>query len=440
MTKDILTPFDRMAPRPGTFVEATAGVSVFKSSAYRSVPADHAGARHAGSCECDIVCLSHLRWNFVFQRPQHLLTRFARTRRVIFVEEPIDHAGESRLDVNRDASGVIVAVPHLRPGGDRTAEMRSLLDDLLAVEDVNRYVLWYYTPMARAFTRHLTPEAIVYDCMDELAAFAGAPAGLADAERELLDHADVVLTGGQSLYELKRHLHSNVHAVPSSVDVAHFARARQVLVDPEDQAHIPAPRLGFFGVIDERMDTELIAEVARRRADWHFVLLGPVVKIDLSLLPRLPNLHYLGPKPYAALPDYLAGWSVALLPFARNESTRFISPTKTPEYLAAGKPVVSTSIRDVVEPYGTLGLARIADTAPAFIEAIAAALESNPEDIARESDRLLEQTSWDKTWQRIVTLIEEAVQIRTIRHSPRPLSLSARPMNSPIATSSLARP
>jgi glycosyltransferase involved in cell wall biosynthesis len=157
-------------------------------------------------------------------------------------------------------------------------------------------------------------------------------------------------------------------------------------------------------------------------------------------LPRLPNLHYLGPKPYAALPDYLAGWSVALLPFARNESTRFISPTKTPEYLAAGKPVVSTSIRDVVEPYSALGLARIADTAPAFIEAIAAALESNPEDIVRESDRFLEQTSWDKTWQRIVTLMEEAVEIRKTRHSATPASLRPSRAGTRIARSSVARP
>jgi UDP-galactopyranose mutase len=377
----------------------------------------------AGPADCAIVCLSHLRWNFVFQRPQHLLTRFARNRRVIFFEEPVEDAEGTRLDVTRDPSGVLVAVPHVRPGEDTIAQMRLLLDDLLAVEDVNRYVLWYYTPMARAFTRHLTPEAIVYDCMDELSAFAGAPAGLVDAERELLNHADLVLTGGQSLYEFKRHLHPNVHAVPSSVDVAHFARARQALREPEDQAHIPTPRLGFFGVIDERMDTDLIAEVARRRPDWHVVLIGPVVKIDPALLPRLPNLHYLGPKPYAALPDYLAGWSVALLPFARNESTRFISPTKTPEYLAAGKSVVSTSIRDVVRPYGTAGLARIADTAPAFVEAIEAALADRPGEITEKADRFLEETSWDKTWQRVGTLIDEAVQGRSRRRKPLPSSL-----------------
>jgi UDP-galactopyranose mutase len=422
-----------MARRPGTLVEVKTDVAIFKSSAGPFVPVDHAGSRAR-----DIVCLSHLRWHFVFQRPQHLLTRFARTRRVIFVEEPVEHAEDSRLDVTRDASGVVVAVPYLRPGADRPAEMRMLLDGLLAAEDVSRYVLWYYTPMARAFTRHLMPDAIVYDCMDELAAFAGAPAGLVDAERELLKHADVVLTGGQSLYEVKRHLHRNVHAVPSSVDVAHFVRARQVQLDPDDQAQIPRPRLGFFGVIDERMDTELIAEVARQRSDWHFVLIGPVVKIDPALLPRLPNLHYLGPKPYEALPDYLAGWSVALLPFARNESTRFISPTKTPEYLAAGKSVVSTSIRDVVRPYGAAGLARIADTAPAFIDAITAALEDRPGDIAAKSDLFLEQTSWDKTWQRIATLMDEAIQSRTTRSSTLPSSLPAPRVDSPIDRSSIA--
>jgi UDP-galactopyranose mutase len=408
-------------------------VSISESFAHPRFPADV-----AAPADCAIVCLSHLRWHFVFQRPQHLLTRFARNRRVIFVEEPIEQSDAMRLEVTRDASGVLVAVPYLRHGEDKTVQMRSLLDDLLAVEDVNRYVLWYYTPMARAFTRHLTPDAIVYDCMDELAAFAGAPAGLVDAERELLDHADVVLTGGQSLYELKRHLHPNVHAVPSSVDVAHFARARQVLVDPEDQVQIPTPRLGFFGVIDERMDTALIAEVARRRSDWHFVLIGPVVKIDPALLPRLPNVHYLGSKPYAALPDYLAGWSVALLPFARNESTRFISPTKTPEYLAAGKPVVSTSIRDVVRPYGSAGLARIADTAPAFAEAIEAALADRPDEIAKKADRFLEEMSWDKTWQRVVRLIDDVVQGGSSRRNSLPSSLTARGSDSLVDRSSIA--
>jgi UDP-galactopyranose mutase len=387
------------------------GVSKLSSSAIRL---SHGNDAPPG--EHDILCLSHLRWHFVFQRPQHLLTRAAKTRRVFFVEEPFYGADRARIDVARDDAGVYVAVPHVAagaPGPEATRELRGLLDELVAGNQIRKYVLWYYTPMARAFTAHLAPAAIVYDCMDELSAFAGAPAGLVQAERELLEKADLVLTGGQSLFEAKQHLHGNVHAVPSSVEVAHFARARQVTRDPEDQAHIPGPRLGFFGVIDERLDIPLIADVAARRPDWQLVLIGPVVKIDPALLPRRPNLHYLGSKPYSALPDYIAGWSVALLPFARNEATRFISPTKTPEYLAAGKPVVSTSIRDVVRPYGEAGLARIADTAPAFVAAIAAALQEHNADLVARADRFLEPMSWDNTWRRVSSLIDDAIAGRT---------------------------
>jgi UDP-galactopyranose mutase len=319
------------------------------------------------------------------------------------------------MDVVRDGAGVYVVVPHVTasaPGMEATRELRGQIDELVAGHQIRKYVLWYYTPMARAFTAHLAPAATVYDCMDELSAFAGAPAGLVQAERELLDKADLVLTGGQSLFEAKQHLHGNVHAVPSSVDVAHFARARQLTQEPEDQAAIPGPRLGFFGVIDERLDVPLIADVAARRPEWQLVLIGPVVKIDPALLPRRNNLHYLGPKPYSALPDYIAGWSVALLPFARNEATRFISPTKTPEYLAAGKPVVSTSIRDVVRPYGEAGLARIADTPLAFTDAIAAALDEDPGDLVARADRFLEPMSWDNTWRRVSSLIDEAIARR----------------------------
>jgi UDP-galactopyranose mutase len=359
----------------------------------------------------DILCLSHLRWRFVFQRPQHLLSRCARTHRVFFFEEPEFDTAVTYLEVTRDETGVFVIVPHLGPDAeaDPDAAQRTLIDGLIAAHGLERYVLWYYTPMARHFTSHLTPAAIVYDCMDELSGFLGAPPGLLDAERALMGDADLVLTGGHSLYEAKRHLHPNIHPIPSSVDVAHFARARHPRVDPADQRNIAHPRIGFFGVLDERFDAALLGAVAARRPDWQFVLIGPVAKIDPASLPQRANIHYLGAKPYSALPDYLAGWSVALLPFARNASTRFISPTKTPEYLAAGKPVVSTSIRDVVRPYGEAGLARIADTPDAFIEAIAAALEESPERLAARADAFLSRTSWDATWEQVSRLMAEAL-------------------------------
>ncbi len=361
--------------------------------------------------EADLICLSHLRWNFVFQRPQHLLTRCALERRVFYVEEPLfDGDAAPRLELQHSGR-VTVVVPHLTRTDDVTAVLRILMDEFLLEHRVQRYVLWYYTPMALAFTDHLQPEAIIYDCMDELSGFANAPAELTDREAELMRRARLVFTGGQSLYEAKRHAHPDVHAFPSSVDVEHFAQARRLTGDPADQADIPGPRLGFFGVIDERMDLALLAGVAAARPDWHLVMLGPVVKIDPATLPRPHNIHYLGSKSYQELPHYIAGWDVALLPFARNEATRYISPTKTPEYLAAGKPVVSTSIRDVVRPYGQQGLVRIADTVEAFVEACEASLTEDATARLRNADVFLRQTSWDGTWTRMRHLVESALSV-----------------------------
>ena len=320
----------------------------------------------------DLVCLSHLRWDFVYQRPQHLLSRFARERRVFFIEEPIYDSATPRLDISRRSSGVWVVVPRLPDGlneAESAALQQALLQDELFLEhSISDYLLWYYTPMALSFTRHLEPLAVVYDCMDELSAFKNAPLALKQREAELIELADLVFTGGQSLYEAKCHLHSNVHPFPSSIDATHFRQARH-LPQPAEQAEIPRPRLGYCGVIDERMDRELLAALADARPDWHFVMVGPVIKIDPAELPQQPNIHYLGGKSYDELPAYLAGWDVALLPFAQNESTRYISPTKTPEYLAAGVPAISTSIRDVVQPWGEDGLVKIADTAEEFISA-----------------------------------------------------------------------
>jgi glycosyltransferase involved in cell wall biosynthesis len=390
----------------------------------------------------DVICFSHLRWNFVHQRPQHLLSRCARGRRVFFFEEPVfDAQGSSLLTSSIDPSGVTVVVPHLCGGREPAAidaSLRSLLDSLIETERIQPDVLWYYTPMALAFSGHLRPRAVVYDCMDELSGFAGAPAGLRDAESALLARAHVVFTGGRSLYDAKRHRHENIHAFPSSVDVPHFARARARRGPaPDDQKGIPHPRLGFYGVVDERFDRELIACAAALRPEWHFVIVGPVVKIDPATLPRGANIHYLGAKSYDALPDYLAGWDAALLPFARNDATRYISPTKTPEYLAAGCPVVSTSIRDVVHPYGELGLAHIADDADAFVAACEAALAEDAVERQRVADALLCRMSWDATWHAMADLIAQipgkdcpscSISSSLVPVSPAPSSPSASPL------------
>jgi UDP-galactopyranose mutase len=366
---------------------------------------------HVAPPPADLICLSHLRWNFVFQRPQHLMTRCARDRRVFYIEEPLMHPDiEPRLHVER-VDGITLVVPELPEGLSpeaSEAEQKRLLDRFVQSSG-SPYVLWYYTPLALGFSAHWTPQAIVYDCMDELSLFKGASPLLKEREAELMRRADLVLTGGQSLFEAKRHAHGNIHAFPSSVDVSHFGRARAYISEPDDQASIPPPRLGFFGVIDERMDLDLIDGVAAARPDWHIVLLGPVVKIDPESLPKRPNLHYLGAKPYARLPDYLAGWDVALMPFARNDATRFISPTKTPEYMAAGAPVVSTSIRDVVRPYGQQGLVRIADDVPSFVQACVDAMADDRTERITQADAFLRQTSWDGTWNRIRVLLDDVL-------------------------------
>lgn len=341
-----------------------------------------------------IVCFSHLRWHFVYQRPQHLISRAALGHTVYFIEEPVPAEGESALAISRDSSGVIVVTPQVSDGRD----CRPMLDLLFSgiTDDV---IAWFYTPMMLHLAESLSPCVTVFDCMDELSAFKFASPEIKAAERRLLKMSDVVFTGGESLYEAKRSRHHNVHCFPSSVDAAHFGRARRLNVeDPVDQRHISRPRLGFFGVIDERFDCELLEGIADLRPEWSFVMIGPVVKIDPESLPQRANIHWLGGRDYKYLPQYLAHWGCGIMPFAINEATRFISPTKTPEFLAAGLPVVSTPIRDVVSPYGKLGLVEIASTPGPFVECCAKAMSESPGQRRASADAYLQNLSWDKTW------------------------------------------
>jgi glycosyltransferase involved in cell wall biosynthesis len=364
-----------------------------------------------------ILVFSHLRWDFVFQRPQHLLTRFATKHSVLVIEEPVfDAQDKSFLQSQIRENGVRVFTPHLKPGTTETktqVQLRSLIDNLISEEGIGDFISWYYTPMALPFTRHLNPVCIVYDCMDELSMFKGAHPLLLVNERELFKRADVVFTGGNSLYDHKRNLHSNIHSCPSSIDVQHFAKAREITEQPDDQKNIPSPRIGFFGVIDERMDCGIIQHVAAARPDWHLIILGPTAKIECEHLPQGPNVHYLGAKSYKELPSYIAGWDVAILPFALNASTRFISPTKTPEYLAAGKPVVSTAIEDVVNPYEVEGLVSIAHSPSQFVEAIETTLGMHREQRAawlKKVDAFLADKSWDRTWERMAAIMNASIR------------------------------
>ena len=373
-----------------------------------------------------LLCFSHLRWDFVFQRPQHLMSRFAREMTVVFWEEPVDigRRDTAYLKVRQAENfpNVRVVTPHLPEGTDgaqREEALGRLLDAHVSITN-GPLVTWYYTPMMLPFSRHLGASVVVYDCMDELSKFRFAPEHLLALEQELIDRADLVFTGGASLYEAKKGRHSSVHCFPSSVDRDHFARARRELPQPADQAQLKHPRLGFYGVIDERFDIDLLREMADMRPDWSFVMVGPVVKIGEDELPRAANIHYVGGKTYEQLPAYLSGWEVALMPFAMNESTQFISPTKTPEYLSGGKPVVSTPVRDVVRTYGHLQGVHIAHDADGFVRCCELALEQSGDegDWLAEADLLLSATSWETTQARMSGLIAEVLGERTEQEAP----------------------
>lgn len=355
----------------------------------------------------DMICFMHLRWNFVYQRPQHLLIRASRQWRIWYVEEPVWH-DTLHLDVRTVADNIRVVVPHLPHGTDPEMSIRlqrQLVSQLIEQQNIRDYISWYYTPMAMQFTDHLRPRLTVYDCMDELSAFKGASAQLLLEEKRLLEQADVVFTGGYSLYEAKLSRHENVFAFPSCIDYEHFEQARKPLPDPEDQQHIAGMRIGYSGVIDERLDLDLLSDVARRLSDWQFIMVGPVVKIDPATLPQGDNIHYLGMKAYAELPAYFSNWDAAMMPFAINEATRYISPTKTPEYLAAGLPVVSTPIRDVKRTYGGWDQVLITDSASVIETSLNQMVQYSSASDRTALDAFLREQSWEKTWQQMQKLL-----------------------------------
>lgn len=364
----------------------------------------------------DIICFCHLRWNFVYQRPQHLMSRFARQSRVFVFEEPLIGEGEPVLKITTSKEGVYVLTPILPAGSteqDKTVLQQSLLKEFFDNHQVSDYIAWYYTPLMIDIGEALPkPQLIVYDCMDQLSAFKNAHAALPQKEKALFHSANLVFTGGYSLYEEKKHMHDAIFPFPSSIDKDHFHQARNIQTEVSEQTVIKRPRIGYFGVIDERLDISLVAAVAQLKPDWEFIFIGPTVKIDPADLPAAPNIHYLGSKPYEALPGYLAGWDVAMIPFALNESTRFISPTKTPEYLAGGIPVVATSIRDIINPYKVENLVYIANTPDEFVDSIENALSKrhDPEWL-KKVDSFLKNMSWDNTWKEMDNLMREKIRI-----------------------------
>jgi glycosyltransferase involved in cell wall biosynthesis len=370
----------------------------------------------------NILVLSHLRWDFVYQRPQHLLTRFAKQCKITFLEEPLfDAPDKGYYTFSKRDENIVVVTPHVRDGleAEELKEvLKALFNEYMQNKTLANYAFWYYTPMALEFSRKYIPDMVIYDCMDELSAFKFAPPRLKALEQELLKISDVVFTGGHSLYEAKKNQHANIHPFPSSIDKKHFAKARSIKSSPPDQIATQQPKLGFYGVIDERFDVDLIKGIADARPDWQIILIGPVVKIDQNILPKNSNIHYLGPKSYQELPTYMADWNIALIPFLLNESTRFISPTKTPEYLAAGLPVISTAIKDVIDPYGKRKLVQTGNDANDFILAAEKLLALTPEQRVQKLnkvDHFLSLNSWDKTCDDMMEVMKN-----TLAHKSEP--------------------
>lgn len=383
-----------------------------------------------------IIVFSHLRWDFVFQRPQHLLSRLAQHNRIVFFEEPVYRAGESRMEISNPVDNVTVCKPITpidMPGfhDDQLPYLKDKVRDI--ARDDQGYIVWFYTPMALPLLQELKPSLVVYDCMDELSAFKNPPKQLLQRENAVLKLADIVFTGGPSLYNAKKDRHPNVHCFPSSVDTEHFKRALDRTNGHPLHDNIPGPRLGFYGVIDERFDADLVGKLADAHTDWQIVLVGPIVKIDPAILPKRSNIHYLGQHPYEALPKFLAGWDVCLMPFAMNESTKFISPTKSLEYMAAERPIVSTPVKDVVDLHSDV--VAIAHDAASFIAACEEVLAEPKEKFAQTAKRMREklaQTSWSNTARRMHELMVETMarSDRSLKEPLAPASTSMAESNS----------
>jgi len=373
-----------------------------------------------------LVCISHLRWGFVWQRPQHLLSRLSAKYHVVFVEEPVCTTAQEPPHLNvfpgNGAPNVTVIqlvypvekerwIGHDDPLTQQT--YNALLSDYLTAKGIVKPILWLYTPMALSFAETIDHKLLIFDVMDQLSAFKGAPASLVEKDKQLLERADIVFTGGVSLYRDKLHHNKNTYLFPSGVDQEHYASASDKcnFERPADLSEITPPILGYFGVIDERLDVELLSQVATKRPEWNFVLIGPVLKIEEASLPRAANLHYLGMKSYDELPAYLAYFDIALIPFVQNEATRFLSPTKTLEYVAAHKPVISTPINDVVELYGEV--VHVIHNSEEFIEQADAILRHSPapeltSQRAKEKE-LLAQYSWNRIANDIQQIVKEAL-------------------------------
>ncbi|MDT0644726.1 glycosyltransferase [Zunongwangia sp. F363] len=354
--------------------------------------------------EYDMLVFSHLRWGFVYQRPQHIISRLSANYHILFIEEPV------HFDVGEEKSFELEIINQnlhvLKPKVSDIPSISNILKPL--IKNGPTAVGWFYSAAFSPLLTDFRFDKVIYDCMDELSLFKGAPSELINQEKFLLSEANIVFTGGKSLYESKHKSHNNVHCFPSSVEQEHFRKASQEKsLSPEDLQKINSPMVGYCGVIDERIDLDLLQKTAILLPEIAFIMVGPLAKIQEEDLPREENIHYLGMKPYNSLPVYLATFDIAMMPFALNDSTKFISPTKTLEYMAAGKPIISTAIKDIMRDYSNC--IPIIASAEEFANAIKNILK-DPKDFSADYKEILSKTSWDSTAAQMEEIIKSKVK------------------------------
>ena len=349
----------------------------------------------------DMVVFCHLRWQFVYQRPQHIISRMSHNMKILLIEEPIGY------DDNQENTANLIEInENLTVLQPRVKDIESIANLLpLYIKNSNPDIGWFYSASFSPLLDFFEFETVIYDCMDELTLFKGAPEHLIHQEKYLMSNADIIFTGGKSLYESKKQHHDNVYCFPSSVDEPHFAKALNGIEIPQDISNLHAPVVGYFGVIDERIDLKLLHVTAKKLPKVFFVMIGPLAKIDESDLPREENIYYLGMKSYNELPNYLKAFDIAMMPFAINDATKYISPTKTLEYMAAGKPIISTKITDVVRDYSNC--VSLIENADEFSDAITALFDARATtSLHKEYRDILDNTSWDATAEKMQNIIK----------------------------------
>ncbi|MCM2352032.1 MAG: glycosyltransferase [Pseudobdellovibrio sp.] len=347
----------------------------------------------------DLLAFSQTRWGFVYQRTQQLLSRYAKHRRVFFIEEPI-FADTNQISYRKvfAESGIEVIKPILPQElteNEQHEALKRVVDDLIEDEFIINFSVWYDTTKAIDYSRHLSPISTIYDCISESS--PENPAELSVQEIELLEKADLVFTANEKLYSHRKSNHHNIHNFPNSVDLSHFRQARQVN-EPLDQKKISGPKLGFCGDITEHLNFDLLTDMADFRPSWNFILVGPMVGNCYNDLPRRPNIYFFGKKDYKYLPNYFAGWDVTIAPYKEGRNGHTTSQMY--EYLATGRPVVATPHESLKEKYEPLGLVKTAATATCFLAACEEAMltKQTPEWI-KKVDEYLDSKSWDQTFE-----------------------------------------